>query len=65
MFSVPEIGLSTAVTIAPKSKSSPYSKVTVVSFPFALTVPFRVAPVELILVAVLVVTVGVVAFVYS
>ena len=55
---VPVTGDWAAVYVVPYATVRPISKVTVVEYPFAFTVPFRVAPVEEIAVAAVVVTVG-------
>ena len=58
VFEEPVTGLGTAVTTVPYAVVSPYSKVTTVLLPFAFTVPFNTAPVEVTDVAALVVTVA-------
>ena len=55
---LPVTGLWSAVTVVPYATVVPYSKVTVVEAPLALTVPFNVAPVNPTAVAVPVVAVG-------
>ena len=55
---LPVTGLWSAGTVEPYDVSKPYSKVTVVDSPLALTVPFKVAPELLIPEAVSVVAEG-------
>jgi hypothetical protein len=62
---LPVTGLWSAVTVDPYATVVPYSKVTVIESPLALTVPFNVAPVDPTAVAAPVVAVGAEALVVN